>query len=337
MQKHGLAMCMLLCLGLGARTAGAADLAKPCPIDWRGVPLGQAVRELADRLDVAYILDPSVTQEVLGASVRLTAVHLNGRQAFRWTARAAGLDAVVVEGVVVIGRADRLPRVWRLSGSIPEAGPAGSRPSPDDADSPTLEPRAGEFRNRRVDLAWLDAPLSRVRKDISDRFGIDLVFHARILEQQRLVRLEGPSLGWDDVENALGQQLDAVAEYDDGVIRVEPRPATSRPADPPAGSDPTTLAATDSDSVLFRPVEISFAGGNARNLGETLSRAAGINCRVEAPEGTQWGPISARGSLLEILEAARILEGWECKITAADGPDGSILLIRTGGSGRSVP
>jgi hypothetical protein len=339
MQKHGSAVrVLLLCVGLFGQPALAKDLTERCPIDWRAVPLAQAVRELADRLEVAYILDASVSEEMMAKPVRLTARHLSGRQAFRWTARSAGLDAVVVDGVVMIGQAERFPRVWRLAGEISGGPNAGSVPHSGLADSPDGMSRWREVCSRRVDLTWADAPLSRVAKDTSERFGMDLVFHPQILEDQPLVRLEGEGLDWNAVGKALAEQLDAVSEYDDGVIRVEPRgTAASRPAPPPSGSGAAALAPRDNSSVLFRPVEMAFAGGSGQRLGETLRSAVGINCRVEVPGDARVGAISVRGGLLEFLEAARILDGWEWKITGGSESDGPILLIRAGGSGRSVP
>jgi len=124
----------------GLPMAGAAgSLDAPCPIDWRAVSLGQAVRELAKRVGMPYILDPSVTEEVLDRPVRLTAAHLDGRGAFRWTVRAAGMEVAFVEDTVIIARPDRLPVLWRTG---PEPG----------------EPAAAA--SRRATLKWVDAPLS---------------------------------------------------------------------------------------------------------------------------------------------------------------------------------
>lgn len=57
-----------------------------CPLLWRGTLLREALAELADRLEVRYILDASIPATTLDEPVRISALYLTGQQAFRWLA-----------------------------------------------------------------------------------------------------------------------------------------------------------------------------------------------------------------------------------------------------------
>ena len=56
-------------------------------VQWRGTSVGAALAELADRLNMRMIMDRSLRQADLDRPVRMSARHLTGEQAFRWTAR----------------------------------------------------------------------------------------------------------------------------------------------------------------------------------------------------------------------------------------------------------
>lgn len=321
-----LTVAVMICLGAVAPWAqGSEALEAVCPIDWRAVPLAEAVRELAGRLDMPYILDTSVTDEMMARRVRLAANHINGRQAFRWTVRVAGLDAALVEGAMMIAVPERLPSSWRATGTV--SGKARGR---------------APARTRAADpspaIRWVDVPLSRVWKDTSDHFGVDIVFHPRILDGQPLVRFEGDAVDLTELLGALDEQLNTRSDYEDGVIWVQPREvAASQPVRPTGEPDESALAAGDHISVLSKTVEIAFPGGRPELLAEVLSRHAGLECRVEAPEGVRLPAMSGRGRLAELLDAVRLLEGVEWRLSREVGASGTFLLILTYGSGRSVP
>ena len=94
------------------QAAGSLDaLAQPCPIDWRATRLSDAIRQMSERLGVPYVVDSSVTDAILERPVRLAATHLSGRQAFRWTVRVADLDAILVNGAMLIAEPERLPQI----------------------------------------------------------------------------------------------------------------------------------------------------------------------------------------------------------------------------------
>lgn len=327
-----------LCLASGTRSVVAErPLEAVFPVDWRAVPMIEAVRDLARRLDVPYILDASVTDEMTARPVRLSATHLNGRQAFRWTVRAVGLDAVLVDGAMMIAPPDRLPASWRLAGTLSNL--ATSRPADleDGGAGNSADLRWRAVLSAHADLAWVDSPLSRVTKDLSDQCAVDVIFHSRILADQPLVRLAGRGLTWSAVAKALEEQLDVTTRFDDGAIWVEPRSsAASRPALP---GEPGTAALepVNGTSVLSALVEIILVDAEAGKIQETLRKAAGINCRVDGPAGTKVESMTARGRLIEVLEGARLLEGWEWELGNPDEMGRPILLIHMKASGRFVP
>ena len=318
---------LLLALTAAAPAVRAASsLEAPCPVDWRAVPLSEAVRDLANRLEVPYLLDESVTEQMLAEPVRLSALHLSGRQAFRWTARVGGLEAVLVDHSMVIASPDRLPRLWRLAGRIGEAETSpggtgqGSRPA----------------RGGKADLEWVDAPLSRVARDVATRYGVDLLFHPAILREEPLLRLEGSSLDLEAVRGALTTQLHAVARYDDGVLWVEPAAlAQSRPSQE-ASEQPRATGRDDESPVLARRIEILTPPANWAALEQALGRGADVQCQIEAPNGHSCPAMTAQGTLFDVLEAGRLLEGWSWRLTRLPGSRQAFLLIQFQGSGRSV-
>lgn len=341
-----LTVAVMICLGaIAPRAQDSEALEAVCPIDWRAVPLAEAVRELAGRLGTPYILDTSVTDEMMGRRVRLAAKHINGRQAFRWTVRGAGLDAVLVEGAMMIAVPERLPSSWRATGTVSGKASGHSVARPQTADPPLHDSRSEEQPAgnedrwaRRKEPAWVDVPLSRVQKDICDWFEVDVIFHPRLLEDQPLIRLEGKAVDLTELLGALDERLNTRSEYEDGVIWVQPREvAASQPVRPTGEPDESALVAGDHISVLSKTVEIAFPGGGPGLLAEVLSRDAGLACRVEAAEEVRLPAMSGRGRLAELLDAVRLLEGVEWRLSREEGNSGTFLLILTYGSGRSVP
>ena len=104
---------LIVLLAAGARFAPAAALDEIYPVEWRNVPFKQAVEELAGQYSLPVLFDASVTPEIAQAPVRLFARHLTGRQALKWLARWGGVEAVFVDGSLLIARPERLPRIWQ--------------------------------------------------------------------------------------------------------------------------------------------------------------------------------------------------------------------------------
>ena len=87
MKRVSLLIVVLITPAVVTSAEGSSPLKGPCPVDWRGERLGEALPELAGRLAVPYILDASVDAVALAARVRMSARHLTGEQAFRWPPR----------------------------------------------------------------------------------------------------------------------------------------------------------------------------------------------------------------------------------------------------------
>jgi hypothetical protein len=314
---------LLLALGSQARAAeGALDSAYP--VDWRGVPLRAVLDEWSRNVNVPYMLDSAVSPEAADRRIRLYAEHLTGRQVLRWAARLAGLEAVFREGVVLVAPPQKLPRLWRLTDGRAVGGPS-------------QEQWLHDLAQRRPSITWIDAPLSTVGRAISSDFGIDVVFHPDVLSDGGLVHLESAETSLDAVRAALEDQLKTRTFVDDGALWVVPASQrvdepTSRPGDtspmPLPGAWPAAAAGPlDQFVVLDRSV------ANWRDLCDRLSRAAGVICRVKSP-GTAFGaPFEARGTVGEVLEAARLLGRLGWRLLPGEDPGGASLELRPGGHG----
>lgn len=328
--------CPALAIGLtvllaGATGSAAAELNKILPVEWRAVPLNDAINELSSRLNTPYVLDTSVTQETLTRPVRMSATRLTGRQAFRWTVRTVGFDAVLINGAMLIAAPDRLPRTWQIMGAI---GPDGN-PSRTDPQKTGLH-MITESEALRVDLDWMDAPLSRVSRDISDRFGVDVIFHSSILSAEPLIRLQGQDLNLETIRQAFAEQIGATCRYEDGVFWVQPDQANAKREgmelpEPPSTMDTTPMGPLPSS----RPIRICVQNEGWNTLERQFSQTSGINCRIQVASGVEAPIMSARSTILEGLEALRLLAGWSWQFTLSPADQPADLVIHVPAPGGS--
>ncbi len=298
---------------------GSDSLERVCPVDWRGVPLREALVGLAGRLEVAHILDPSVDPAALDRNVRMSAWHLTGEQGFRWLARSAGLAAVLVDGTFLVAAEDRLPVVWRAAGKG-----LATRPAEED------DARWQRVRGRRADIHWVDAPLSGVARDVAGVFEVDVIFHPAILTDQRLVCLDASQVGLDGVFGVLAEQLGARVGFLDGAVWVCPADDTSPrlPATAPAGVGEVGEARAPAAGPLNRRVRIDRSITTWAAFAARLSEAGGVSYRIEVAPGAVYPGIEAAGSVAALLEAARLVGrlSWGFEQT---GPDqGPMLRLR---------
>lgn len=267
-------------------------------VDWRGLPLRQALDQLARDTTIPYVIGKSVPPEAMDRRIRLFASHLNGRQAYRWAARLAGLEAVIREGVALIALPQELPRIWRLTGG-PAAEPSG------------WQERLQAISRQRANINWVDAPLSGVARDISATFGIDVLFHPRIRSEQPLIHLELSEASFDALQSAIEEQLKARALLVDGALWVVPadmewdQPA-ARPS-PHASVLPAEVRPGPATGPLDQFVVLDRSVRSWQDVCDRLSRAGEVDCRVSPPDAPFSGPLEARGTLGEVLEAARLL------------------------------
>jgi hypothetical protein len=289
-----------------ATVLGLNDL---CPVYLRGTPLRQAFAELADRLGVRYILDASIPAATLDEPVRMTALHLTGQQAFRWLARIGGVSAVLVDGVFLVAPEERLPAMWRATGT----GTPSQRASE--------ETRWARVNSRRVNVDWIDAPLAGVAQDTAELFGVDLLYHPALLAEPRLLYLKETEVNLDRLREVLGRQLNARTDLYDGALWVSPQGETVHWLSATGGTPEAVASQPESFSTppqdMWVAVDASVTSWAA--LAETISAAAGIPCGVDGAEGAAYPGIQAAGSVAEVLDGLRML-GLVVWNVAPEGP-----------------
>ena len=322
-KQRGQRICHLVilsiaCVQLTGRAASPSSLDAPCPVDWQGVPLTQAVDELADRLGLTCVLDASVSADVAGQRVRLVACHLTGRQALSWLARWAGLEVGMAETTAVLAPPGRLPAVWRRF--------AMSRPASDD------DRHLAALLARRAKFGCVDAPLSLVARQVADRFNVDLIFHPDLLAEQKLIQVAPADRSLEDFCRIVADQLQAKRAYLDGAFWIhrparEGMPATA-PAQPPLNAvtpaEKTIAVARDR---LLRTLVIDRPPASWPALAGQLFAATGLDCRVRSADTSAPPSFEAAGSVFEILEAGRLLKMLDYHIEPGDGRHPATLLI----------
>lgn len=312
----GLATLVSSCPGVQA-----AGLDSPCPIEWQGVPFENALRDLAGRLELPYVVDASVSLEATQRRVRLVAFHVDGRQALRWLARSAGLEAVVVDNTVLVAQTDRLPEAWKRASWVSAKG-GGER-----------DTRWEAMKQRVAAVEWVDAPLSVVVRDLPKHFSVDLVVHPEILAKEVLVHFQRPAVTLEAVCDELGRSLDAEVGLCDGVIWARPHQvartsAASAPAVFPA------LIHARTDRPLRRVMAIDRPLTDWQAFKRAVARATGLDCRIEVPVDSPLAGLEASGPAGDILDGARLLGlmGYQLQPGSGNGPP--TLLIQVQGTNR---
>ncbi|HSW45058.1 MAG TPA: hypothetical protein VLM89_05760 [Phycisphaerae bacterium] len=318
----------LLILAATCRPGLASQLDEPCPIELRNVPFRQAVEDLSARFNLPVLMDTSVTPDIARQPVRMFARHLTGRQALNWLARWAGLEAAFVDGSLLIAAGDRLPRVWRRE----IAPPTGSQP--------VSEPAWLSIRDRTADLEWVDVPLSLVAREVSARFGVDVIFDAAVLQGEALVNLRQTGITLGGACQSLADQLGAVIAFVDGALWVRPRAdagasqpttrASTAPAPPPGL--PPALATLE--TVLDREVVFDRPPPDWRSFAKAIAGSARVEYRLEVPPEAAPPDFVARGTAREILEAGKLLGRLDFQIEPSTGGNRPVLLIRAHRLGR---
>ncbi len=308
------AVILAACWTVLAVPVRGANLEAPCPLDLRAVPLGQALSDLCSRLGVAHLVDPLVPSAALQTPVRIAAAHLTGEEALRWVARAGGLEAVFVEETLLVAVPERLGRVWRVAGSgfSPVAGQAAAE-------------RVRRACRQRADLAWTDTPVTRVARDVSAAFGIDLVVHPAVLADAPMISVQSAGTDLEGLIRVLEAQLGCVAGVFDGVIYARPavRPAA---LSGDGGSGPVggglQADGAETDDPMERRVAVDRSVKDWRQLAERLGKSSGIPFVLTGAEDAPWPAPEACGSVREILEAGRLAGLW---IWQSSGDGGQVL------------
>ena len=256
----------------------------------------EALLELSGRLSLPYILDDSVPTDVLERPIRLTARHLTGQQTLRWLARMVDLEAVVVEGTVLLAPAERLPQTWRLTGT----GDAPPRNSDLERWQTTL--------NQSISVQWMDVPLSRVARDLEEQMGFDVIFAPSVLEQGDLIRLEEPKITVEATIRHLSEILNVRADFMDGALWFHSgrEPIFRAPA---RSTTVPTVPDSGPAEGMDRMIQLDESLSSWSALADRLAEKLGARPQIEIPAGTGAPDIQAAGSIDDILEAGQLM-GW---------------------------
>lgn len=312
-------------LAISSAVFAAGPLDAPCHLDVRSTPFRQTLDQLTARLGIPYVMDSSVMERDAQKPIRLFAEHLTGWQAIRWQARLAELEAVLIEGTVFVARQDRLPFAWRNSVILKSKKAQAS----DAKDWQSI-------RLRQADIQWMDAPLSLLARDVSSRFGIDIIFHTEILKKHNLIHLACPKMRLDSLCKALQTHLDAEIEYLDGAIWAHPRNVhlASQPA--PQKRDRLVQQAAEPTQGDFwaRQVVIDRKMTDWQALGDVLGSVIGLKCRMVVPPGVSGPDWDASGSATDILEAGKLLGRLNFQLKSDSHQKPPVLLIQVRPIGR---
>lgn len=314
---------LLYLLAIVAATAGptptilASGLEGPYPIEWQGLAFEDALHELAGRLDLPYILDASVPSETAQTRIRLTAKHLDGRQALRWLARSAGLDAVVMDDSILMARPDRLPEAWRW-----HEGTKGGESA-----------NWSSLKDRTAAVDWVDAPLSVVIRDLPRLFSVDLVVHPEVLAKEILIHLQSPNSTLESVCGELAKSLDAEVGLYDGVIWARPAHLT-RPTSAPAPAALPTIITAKTDKPLYRLLAIDRPLADWQAFKGLIARTTGFTCRLEVASGASPAKLEGRGTVGDILEGVRLLGLMSYQLQPGGENGSGTLLIQVRAANR---
>jgi hypothetical protein len=293
--------CLLL-------SAVAPPLQQICPVEWRGVPASTAFEELQARFKMTVAVRANVDPARLGEEVRLSASHLTGEQVFRWVARISKLDVLFTEDSVI----------------ITPMGQGTNKAAVGTSTTRSVWPASAA---RRTSIHWNDTPLSRVSDDISAAFDVDVIFDAPVADDADLVTLEEANADLQTIAQGLAKQLEASVELLDGALWVhrpavtrqnpitrpdsqieQPKPQVEMPEPPKPNSRPASRSQAISPSTpLAKTVSVPPGIAGWREWGQQLSQAAGCPILMDIPAGAVYPRIEAVGSLIDILEAGRVL------------------------------
>jgi hypothetical protein len=273
-----------------------------CVVQWRGETLDGALSQLAERLGARYIIDASVAETDLSSLVRMSATHLTGEQAFRWLARSAGLQAVLVGEVFIIAAGNRLPTVWRVTGR------GGTERLP----APANEPAWSELMTRTADVAWGDAPLPGVASDVASGFRVDLIVHPLVLAANDLVHYEQADATLEQVRSALAEELGCKISYIDGALWAHPASVSARWAGQQSIKEAGhVVESVDADRIhpTEKHVKLDPELKTWQDFAARIEGWTGVQCVVTGAAEAACPPMRADGQARELLRAAELF-GW---------------------------
>lgn len=297
----------------------AADLDTVYPVAFRGDRLGVALKELADKLGVAYTLDESVEAAVLETPIRMSARHLTGREVFEWLARLGELEVVADTGKKFVIK----------KGDLGEMGQGVSVALV--LDQTNEDPRLVASRGVRVPIEWTDAPLSRVIQDISTHFKLDLIVHAAVQDRQPLVFFNQGKASLAEVVVCLQDQLKSRVTYTCGALWLFPEEAerkvltASRPSDSVREKVSGPTINRDRPTPLEQTIRIDEGIRSWSELSDFLNKLDGLSCRMEGSPVISYPPVRAAGTVADVLDGLRLLNFVDWRYSANGATAGGII------------
>ena len=181
-----------------------AKLEQPVDMEFRGTPLGEAVRQIADVAEVNIIVDPEAKAEK--TPVHISRSHMPAGSLLRWVGRFASLEYSLRDGVVVLARPggaldEPVRRSYDIASLVtpanearplPEVGPvepiavAASAPAPPEEVNPDVigQGWADYLRSTIAPETWDRALQEAPRYTIAYRNGRIVVVHSPEVHQQ---------------------------------------------------------------------------------------------------------------------------------------------------------
>jgi hypothetical protein len=306
--------------------------------DFRGESLQVVLGDICNRAGCDYAVDSSVLPKQLDRPVRMYAQHLSVLQVIRWAARIADLEVIRHKDHLLLTSPDVLGVTWdqsRIPSQVVDVGNAMQ------STSAPVEQKKGIRRppdasvsfsclDRKADLEWLDAPLSRVSRDISRKYGIDFLIHPGVREFQPLVQLNGSRITLKQACQILGKQIKADIFLIDNVLWAVQSEDSQIKRKLFAWRTDTPEHGNRAYAGLQRRVLIEKTVRDWNVFADQFTRSIGMPCRLAGSRPGRFPEIRAEGSAREILEAARLcgLINWSMKGEPADGANIIYMQIR---------
>jgi hypothetical protein len=125
----------------------------------------------------------------------------------------------------------------------------------------------------------------------------------------------------------LAKSLDAEVSLYDGVIWARPA-HLARPASAPAPVALPPIMVAKTDKPLNRILNIDRPLADWQTLKGLIVRATGLACRIEAASEVPPGRLEARGTVLDVLEGARLLGLMSYQLQPGGENGSGTLLIQ---------
>ncbi len=307
------------------------------PADFRGESLENVLDQVSELAGCKYSIDSSVSSEHLRRPVRMYARHLSALQLTDWAVRLVDLEMVCLEDrLVVVAPQNWASWRWEVAPTfnmwkVGDPSAAGPSSQPAQWEKCVSKEQGNPLLTQKADIEWTDSPLSRVCRDISDRFGVDLLIHPQLRQYQPLVNFQGSSVSLGALCEVLAKQVKADIFLIGKVLwAVEHNEIWMKNRVFRRQSDISKQDWIRVGPDLERPLFVDEKVANWAAWATKLSEAGGLRCRLVSEGKGRYPDIQAKGSVREILEAARLCDliYWSMGREQADGADIIYMQVR---------